>query len=441
MIANKENVPHRIVILGGGAGGLELATLLGDRLGRSGAAAIMLVDRTPTHMWKPLLHEVAAGSMDVHAHQLDYLAQARWHHFQFRLGNVEQIDRQRREVTVGPVAGEDGEEMLPRRALAYDTLVIAVGSETNHFNTPGAAEHALMLDSAHDAERFHRKLIALCLHADAQAQHGEKKEVRVVIIGAGATGVELAAELRHTTRLLAAYGLEKLDPETFVRLTLIEAAPRILPPLSERISNATHELLEQIDVEVVVGERVMEITGNSVRTASGRVFPADLIVWAAGIKAPDWLQTLGLEVNRINQLVVHETLQTTRDPDVFAFGDCAACPWPGHKNNVPPRAQAAHQQATMLVKSMKLRLAGKPLPRYRYRDFGSLVSIGEGTAVGNLMGGLIGGSIFLEGLFAKVMYISLYRMHLAALHGWPRTLLDTFTRFLRSRTEPRVKLH
>jgi len=433
--------PHRIVIVGGGAGGLELATRLGNTLGRAGRAQVILIDKTPTHLWKPLLHEVAAGSMDIHAHQLDYLAQARWHHFQFRLGALEGLDRARREITIGAVMGEDGEAMLPRRTMRYDTLVMAVGSETNHFQTPGAAENALMLDSADEAERFHRRLIATCLRADAEAAGGTERKVRVVIIGAGATGVELAAELRHTTKLLAGYGLERLDPQSFVRITLIEAAPRILPPLSERIAKATHELLEQIDVEVVVGEKVTEVRRDAVHTESGRNCPADLIVWAAGIKAPEWLATVDLEVNRINQLVVRETLQTTPDDDIFAFGDCAASPWVGHKGNVPPRAQAAHQQASLLVKSMTHRLAGKPLPTYRYRDFGSLVSIGEGTAVGNLMGGLIGGSVFLEGVFAKLMYVSLYQMHLAALHGWPRTMLDAVTRFLRSRTEPRVKLH
>ena len=137
------------------------------------------------------------------------------------------------------------------------------------------------------------------------------------------------------------------------------------------------------------------------RTAT--FIPAELVVWAAGVKAPDVLKDIaGLETNRINQLVVRPTLQTTRDDDIFAIGDCAACPWPGQPGQtVPPRAQAAHQQASHLVKQMPRRLAGQPLQPWRYRDFGSLVSLGDYSTVGNLMGKLVGGNLFIEGLFAR----------------------------------------
>ena len=160
---------------------------------------------------------------------------------------------------------------------------------------------------------------------------------------------------------------------------------------------------------------------------------------------PAWLADLdGLEVNRNNQLVVQPTLQTTRDPDIFAFGDCAACPRiePEHAGLlVPPRAQAAHQQATMLVKSMRSRLEGKPLPEFRFQDYGSLVSLGELSAVGNLMGRLIGGNMVIQGLIARVMYASLYKLHQISIYGYLRVALDTIGRFLRRRLEPRVKLH
>ncbi|HLQ02825.1 MAG TPA: FAD-dependent oxidoreductase, partial [Burkholderiales bacterium] len=124
---------HQVIIVGGGAGGLELATRLGDRFGRGGRADVTLVDKNETHLWKPLLHEVAAGSMDIHAHQLDYIAQARWHHFSFRCGALEGLDRARHEITVAPTVDEGGEEVIPRRTLRYDTLVIAIGSVANTF--------------------------------------------------------------------------------------------------------------------------------------------------------------------------------------------------------------------------------------------------------------------------------------------------------------------
>jgi len=328
--------------------------------------------------------------------------------------------------------------------LHYDTLVFCVGSVSNDFGIPGVAERAISLDAPADAERFHRRLLAACVRADERSAHGEPAIVDVVIIGAGATGVELAAEVRHCTRAHASYGLDYLKPERDVRLTLIEAAPRILPPLSEEIATAATELLRKLDVEVRTGERVTSIGADGVHTGDGTVLRADLVAWAAGIKAPTWLDTLdGLEVNRGHQLVVDTTLATTRDPNVFALGDCAACPWPqaGEKALLPPRAQVARQQATFFVKSLKARLAGKPLPRFKFTDFGSLVSLGEVSAVGNLMGRLIGGSLLVQGLIARWMYVSLYKMHQVAIFGYLRVALDTLSRIVRHRLDPRVKLH
>jgi NADH dehydrogenase len=438
------STPHRILIVGGGAGGLPLAAALGERLARRGLAEVTLVDPYPTHVWKPLLHEVAAGRMDADSHGVDYPAIAHRHGFRFRQGAMTGLDRAARTIRVGAVFDDEGTEVLPERSLAYDTLVIAVGSESNDFGVPGVAAHAIKLDTPPQAERFHRRLLAASVRADLRKGEGGDGTVCVAIIGAGATGVELAAEIRHSTRAHATYGLDHLDPERDIRIALIEAAPRILPPLSEKIAAAATELLAALRVDVHTGERVVEVTGEEVRTASGRRLPADLLVWAAGIKAPAWLAGLdGLETNRANQLLVHETLQSTRDPDVFAFGDCAACPWPqsGPGAILPPRAQVAHQQATLLAKSMRARLAGRPLPAFRFRDYGSLVSLGELSAVGSLMGGLIGGSLLVQGLIARWMYASLYKMHQVALHGVALVAFDTVGRTLRGGLEPRVKLH
>ncbi|HEX9275014.1 MAG TPA: NAD(P)/FAD-dependent oxidoreductase [Casimicrobiaceae bacterium] len=436
---------HRIVIVGGGAGGLPLAARLGDKLGRRGRAEITLVDRYATHLWKPLLHEVAAGRMDADVHGVDYLALAYWHHFRFRQGAVAGLNRARHELALDAVYDDDGALMLPRRTVRYDTLIFCVGSVSNDFNVPGIAEHAISLDALADAERFHRRLLAACVRADAEAAAGRPTGVNIVIIGAGATGVELAAEIRHTTGAHASYGLDYLDPEKDIRQTIVEAAPRILPQLSEHVAEAATGLLKKLDIEVRTGERVTLVDEHSVHTASGARYRADLVVWAAGIKAPDWLADLdGLETGRGNLLVVTTILQTTRDADIFAFGDCAACPWPeaGRPDAlVPPRAQAARQQALLLVKSMQARLAGATLPTFRFRDLGSLVSLGELSAVGNLMGRLIGGSLLIQGLIARWMYASLYKLHQAAILGYVGVVLDTIGRFLSRRTAPRVKLH
>jgi NADH:ubiquinone reductase (H+-translocating) len=208
------------------------------------------------------------------------------------------------------------------------------------------------------------------------------------------------------------------------------------------VSTATAELLTKLGVKLMIDETVAEVAPGLVRTASGKTVRADLTVWAAGIKAPAILSQLdGLPVNRLGQLSVRRTLQTEIDDNIFALGDCAACAWPGNERNVPPRAQAAHQQASFLLKAFAARLENRPLPEFTYRDFGSLVSLGHFSAVGNLMGGVIGGNMLIEGLFARFMYMSLYRLHIAALHGYARMVLDTFAHWLRRTTLPRVKLH
>ena len=442
MNSDSEQSRHRIVIVGGGAGGLELATRLGNKFGRRGKAEITLIDKTRTHIWKPKLHEIAAGSMDMGAHEVGYLAQAHWHGFRYSVGEMTGLDRARREVQVAPFFDDEGIQVTQPRTFGYDTLIISVGSQSNDFGTPGVKEHALKLETAADARRFHARLVHACIRAHAQSTPMRPEQLHVAIIGAGATGVELAAELQRTTREVVAYGLDRVDPDKDMKVCVIEAADRVLPALPERLSSATEKLLRKQGVVVYTGAKVAEVLADGVRLADGRMLPSELVVWAAGVKAAEFLSRLdGLQTNRVNQLLVRPTLQTTLDDDVFAIGDCAACPWPEKGGFVPPRAQAAHQQASHLFQQLQRRLDGKPLQDYRYRDFGSLVSLGEYSTVGSMMGGLIGGSLMIEGLFAKLMYTSLYKMHELALHGAVKVTLDTLARMITRRTEPHVKLH
>lgn len=441
---------HQIVIVGGGAGGLELATKLGDRFasckGLAKKVNIILVDKNRTHIWKPKLHEVAAGIMDLADQELDYIAQAHWHHFSFRIGELVGLDRENREIRIAPFLDESGELITPERLIPYDTLVIAIGSLTNDFGTPGVEKYAQRLESLADAKRFHLRMVNACLRAQTQVAPLAPHQLKVAIIGAGATGVELSAELHRTTRAVISFGMDRVDPDKDLKVILIEAAPRILPALPTRISTAAEKLLVDLGVEVITNAKVEEVFSNKLRLSDGVEIPAELIVWAAGVKAPDFLKEIGgLESNRANQLVVLPTLQTTRDPNIFAMGDCAACPWPeaneGKGGIVPPRAQAAHQQASHLFGQIENIIKDRPLKSYQYRDFGSLVSLGEFSSVGSMMGGLIGGSLMIEGFFAKIMYISLYKLHQLALHGWVKVILDTMSRLIRRRTHSIVKLH
>lgn len=433
--------PH-IIVVGGGAGGLELVTKLGRKYGRSKKAEITLIDRARTHVWKPLLHEIAAGSMDPDRHELDYLAQAHWHGFTYRFGELTGLDRATRKVTIAANYDEEGRPITPERSFTYDILVVAIGSVSNDFGTPGVREHAIRLDTPVEAERFNRRLVNACLYAHTQPGPIRPGQLHVTIIGAGATGTELAAELHRTARGVVAYGMDNIDPDKDIKITLVEAADRILPALPERISNSVLAKLQELKVDVRSRSRVTRVTNNAVELQSGETIPSELVVWAAGVKGPDVLSRLdGLEVSRSNQLVVKPTLETTRDPNVFAIGDCCWLVPEGATSPIPPRAQAAHQQADHMMAQIARRMRGEGLTAFKYRDFGSLISLGHYTTVGSLMGFVGGRSMFFEGLFAKLMYRSLYKMHEVALHGYFKVALDTLSRLITRRTEPIVKLH
>jgi NADH dehydrogenase len=437
---------HTIVIVGGGAGGLELATRLGHVLGRRQRAKIILVDKNRTHIWKPKLHEIAAGSMNWGDHEVDYMAQAHWNHFSFLIGELKSVDRSEKTIELAPYRGEDGEAVTPSQCIHYDTLIISIGSLSNDFGTQGVKEHALRLENQNDAKSFHSKMVNACIRAHHQKEVIHQRQLHVAIIGAGATGVELAAELHRTTREVVAFGLNRIDSEKDIKVSLIEAADRILPALPARLSFATEHLLSRLGVNVLTHSKVMAVSATGIRLADGREIESELVVWAAGVKAPDFLKDFGgLETNHNNQLVVDATLQTTLDPNVFAFGDCSACPCSdargGRAGIVPPRAQAAHQQAMHLVKQMKRRLSGHALKPYHYRDFGSLVSLGKFSTVGNMMGGVFGRNLLIEGYFAKLMYLSLYKLHELAIHGLIKTTLNTLARLITKQTHPKVKLH
>lgn len=435
---------QRIVIVGGGAGGLALATQLGKRLGKKNKAHITLVDSARTHVWKPLFHQLAAGSFDTHAEEIEYLAQARWNHFKFRLGKLTSVDRATKTVQLAATHDAMRREITPAQTIAYDTLVIAVGSQTNDFGTLGAAEHTIKLDSPAAAKYFNARLINECLRAQTLPRVPGQSMLTVTIVGGGATGVELAAELHSAARIMGNYGFENINPEKDLQIVLVEAGPRLLAQLPERLGHAAEKELRKLAIDVHTNEKVVEVTSNSLKMASGKVIPSTLTVWAAGVKAADFLATLGgaepLEVNRLNQLMVNSNLQSSRDTSIYAFGDCAACQQPDG-SWVPPRAQSAYQQAMYLARHLPQLMAGEPVKPYIYTDQGSLVSLAEYSSVGSLMGSLSKGSFFVEGQIAKFMYWALHKQHQLALGGVKKTLLITLSELLDRTHRPRIKLH
>lgn len=435
---------HHIIIVGGGAGGLELATKLGNKLGKKGKANITLVDCELTHIWKPLLHEVAAGTLNTYEDEVSYPALAYKNHFIYRIGRMDALDREKKEISLAPTLDKHSVEYIPRRTFKYDTLIFAVGSQTNDFGVEGVKKHCMFLDTPAEANDFHHTLLRDAYTAHAQVAPLREGQLKVAIAGAGATGVELSAELHEAFDQLVKFGIDKLHEDN-IKITIIEAAERVLPALPLELSEKTTQALEKINVEVLAGHRITKATNEGYITDKGGLIPSEIKVWSAGIKAPDFLADIdGLETTSNNQLVVKKTLETTRDSDIFAFGDCAACPLNDTDMTVPPRAQAAHQQAAMLVKTIKNRLKDKPLPTYRYVDYGSLINLSKHTTVGNMMGNLMGksaGNFMIEGILARFVYLSLYKMHQLAIMGLIRVGLITVANVLTQKTRPRMKFH
>ena len=428
-----------IVIVGGGAGGLELASKLGRELGRG---KVTLVDSRLTHIWKPSLHEVAAGTLDLHQEGLSYQMLAHDNSFAFVYGALTGLDAASHSLTISPVLSPEGAVILPQRTLYYTSLVIAVGSTSNYFGVPGAREHTISLNAAEDAELFRLRLLTQMAQADLRKAEGQSGHVDIVIIGGGATGVELAAELREAAVVYAAYGFVHLQPVSDVRITLLEGAPRLLAPLTEQVSQTAHKLLEERGIKVVTDCRVTLIEATKVRDKAGVEYPSSLCVWAAGIRAPEFLAQLGLPLTKGGQIEVDGQLRVSGASDIFAFGDCASCLDASGKQ-VPPRAQAAHQQADYLRRQFVRLAQGKGMQAapYAYRDYGSLVSFGHRNTVGSLMGSLRGVNFFVEGFFARMMYLSLHLMHHAAVLGYLKTGVLALARFLIKRSSPLVKLH
>ena len=430
-----------IVIVGGGAGGLELATRLGDSAGKAGSARIVLVDRWPAHFWKPLLHTVASGKRDPQVTQIDYAAQACEHGFEFMRGEVLGIDRAAQCIRLGALLADDGAVLVPARLVPYDKLVLALGSVTNFYGVPGAAEHVLTLDDVPQAEVFRQRFVDGCIQASARHAAGgdEQQGLDIVIVGGGATGVELAAELAHSARTLARYRVHALDPVRHVRIRIVERGSLLLPHLHPRLSKRAARHLRSLGIKVFTDTAVAHVEADAVHDTEGSRYPSTITLWAAGVEAPAVCETFGLPVNRLRQIVVGPTLQTVGDADIYAIGDCASfvCPI---KGTVPPRAQAAHQQAMFLAEALA-RDGQAKAPVFAYHDYGSLVSLGPLAAVGMIKGALGPRKMQVDGAVARVLYALMYRKHLMALHGFVRMAAQTLVDWISDKLTPSVKLH
>ncbi|MCX8665175.1 MULTISPECIES: NAD(P)/FAD-dependent oxidoreductase [unclassified Gilliamella] len=406
---------QKIIIIGGGAGGLELATDLGDKLGKTDKAQITLIDKNSYHLWKPLLHEVATGVLDEQVDNIYYASQGQQHNFEFIQGTFTDLNRDQKQITIINHLDES-------LAIDYDILVIAIGSTSNDFGTPGVKEHCIFLDDQNAAIRLRETLVnkftSFCSIIDNDQSTDEDK-IRIAIVGGGATGVELASELPHMVQAFGACGRNKMCSD-LLDVSVIEATDRILPALPEKTAASITKTLEKQGIHVLTKTMITKAESDGFYPKEGDTIKADIMIWTAGVKAPDYLKEIaGLESSRSNQLVVKPTLQTSRDDNIFVIGDCAyAMQDNGHAS--PPTAQAAHQMAKICYENIINMLDNTPLKSFKYTDNGTIISLHD-TAQGVVK--IAGKSeMSVKGWFALIIHRMLYRMHQASLLGIFKTI-------------------
>lgn len=392
--------PKRIVVLGGGFGGLYAALHLKDRL-KPDEAEIHLVSRTDYFLFTPLLHEVAAGLLEPRgvAKPLRALLGRRVH---FHHAAVTGIDLDARGVRL-----ED--ETLP-----YDTLVIALGSEANYYGLPNVEGQSLPLKTLDDAQALRRHFLDLFRRADReQDPKARERLLTIVLAGAGCTGVELVAELHH----LVTHGLVKaypnLDIANEMHLIVVEATDHLLCPKNMKLADRARQVLKSRNIEVrletaVVSRDDTGVVVKDVRTGEESRIPAETLIWTAGIRPNHIVRALPLEKDRRGSLLTDRTLQVKGRPELYAIGDCAAVP--GEDGAFAPwTAQAASQQARVAAKNIEAVLRGKALVPFRYHNLGEVVTLGGTEGISEIFGLRLKG---LPGWLAARM------AHLARLPDW-----------------------
>jgi NADH dehydrogenase len=422
-----------VVIVGGGAGGAELAAALGRRFGCA-TMNVTLVDCAAAHLWKPRLHEVAAGLIGAGEDETAYLAIGRANNFRFRLGALTALDPAAHTISISAVSDAEGGELLPARQLWYDTLVLAFGSQVNDFGTPGVADHCHMLDSGDQALAFQRRLLELAV----RVSDGALARLRVGIVGAGATGVELAAELHHAVSAMHRFG--GLMSVANLEITVVDRASRVLPNSHPATSKFAARTLERLGIVVRLNASVREVTAEGLVLQDGGLVPCDLKVWASGVIGRPLASTLaGLQVDRSRRIVCDDYLRCEGVRGVYALGDCALVRDRKTQRPLPATAQVAHQQASYLVRALGTGSRKAPGP-FTYNPRGSLVSLGTEPAAGEIPVPRHS-PITFSGRIPKLFYVSLQVIHRAALTGWVRALTLLLADHLRRVTAPPIKLH
>jgi NADH dehydrogenase len=402
--------PTKILILGGGFGGLYTARELEKRLGRDAEVEITLVNRENFISFTPMLHEVAASDLDM-AHIVNPIRKMLRRTNLF-LGDVQRIDMEAKEVVVAH--GSDHHA----HALSYDHVVIGLGATTNFFGLPGLEEHALTMKSLGDAIHLRNRLIANLEEADTEcAVQGHLREALMtcVVAGGGFAGVEtIAAVNDFVQEALRFYPNLTRDQ---MRMVLVHSGPVILPELSERLGRYAQEKLAQRGVDIRLNVRVAGVTDAGVQLSDGTTIETRTVVWTAGTAPNPLLGTLPCNTER-GRIVTNEYLEVGGHPGVWAVGDCALIP--DHKTGepCPPTAQHALREGRVLARNIVAAIRGGKKKAFVFSTLGQLATIGRRTGVANILG------INFSGFFAWWLWRSIYLSKLPRTEKKLRVALD-----------------
>jgi NADH:ubiquinone reductase (H+-translocating) len=390
-------MPHRIVILGAGFGGLFTALELGKQLRGKASAEILLLDSRNFHLFSPLLHEVTSGIVEPRHVAWPVRGLGGRTGFTFEARAVRSVDLERRKVLT-----DQGE-------VGYHHLVIALGSTTDYFGVVGAKERALPFKTLKDAVRVRNHIVEMFERAVLETDPQRRRRLLTfILVGGGCTGVELATELQDLARKTLVRHYEQLDARD-IRIVLVEATGRIIPCVSEALADLGLEKLRRKGIEVRLHSPVVEVQDGGVELENGEVLQAETAIWTAGVRANPILEILPVERDKSGRVVVDAYLEVPPFPGVFVIGDAAHCRDVGLQTVLPPTGQVAVQQARCVAENIARELRGERKQPFVYRHRGDLVSLGAGDGVGEIAG------MTFSGLPAWLLWRSVF---LAKLNGW-----------------------
>ncbi len=406
---------RRILILGGGFGGLHLVRHL-ERHVRRGEAEVTLVDRSNYSLFTPLLYQVATGELPPHAIAYPLRVPLARAGFRFLRTEVEAIDVERRSVRTA-----DGE-------LAYDLVVILLGSVTNDYGIPGVSEHAVTLKWMEDGRAVRHKILAAFEDAALESDPAKRRELlSFAIAGAGPVGVELAASMRdlmdHTLRRI----YPTIDFAQEPSITLIDGADRILQAMDERLARIAMWRLEQLKVRVLLRTFVSEIGPGWLRTKDGRTVPAHTSVWAGGVRTNPVVAAADVPHDQAGRVVVDTTFRAGRD-DVLAFGDAAHLEQGGVP--LPQLAQVAVLEAPTVAANIARLVRGEPLVPYRHKRKGDLIALGRTSAAAEFARPV---HLVLSGLPAWTVWRTNYLMQLVGARNRGTLLVEWLLSYFSNR--------